>query len=197
MCIEHCNIMFPEALSSAITKSITNAVARAGKEQACSPISQEFRPHERATGLRRPRSNLHPQKSDEDNPSLGRLESSPRTSFSRPGRRRVAGTCGTTAPRYRDPREVSSLLLSEAAWERGREGEGGGSKAAVGRGMIDAARLSGTWTAADSRSMGLITTTRNAHIIVIFIKHRAYIRSSVSRPWRRRQRSFERPLDFR
>lgn len=41
--------------------------------------------------------------------------------------------------------------------------------------MIDAARLSGTWTAADSRSMGLITTTRNAHIIAIFIKHRAYV----------------------
>lgn len=40
--------------------------------------------------------------------------------------------------------------------------------------MIDAARLSGTWTAVDSRSMGLITTTRNAHIIAIFIKHRAY-----------------------
>lgn len=43
--------------------------------------------------------------------------------------------------------------------------------------MIDAARLSGTWTAADSRSMGLITTTRNAHIIVIFIKHRERVRT--------------------
>jgi len=41
--------------------------------------------------------------------------------------------------------------------------------------MIDVARLSGTWTAADSRSVGLITTTRNAHIIAIFIKHRAYV----------------------
>lgn len=42
--------------------------------------------------------------------------------------------------------------------------------------MIDAARLSGTWAAADSRSVGLITTTRNAHIIVIFIKHPARTR---------------------
>jgi len=41
--------------------------------------------------------------------------------------------------------------------------------------MIDAARLSGTRTAADSRSVSLITTTRNAHIIAIFIKHREYV----------------------
>ena len=42
-------------------------------------------------------------------------------------------------------------------------------------GMIDAAWLSGTRTKEDSRSMGLITATRDAHIIVIFIKHRSYI----------------------
>lgn len=59
--------------------------------------------------------------------------------------------------------------------------------------MIDAARLSGTWTAADSRSMGLITTTRNAHIIAIFIKHRAYIpRFTASRNTHRDARSLMR-----
>lgn len=41
--------------------------------------------------------------------------------------------------------------------------------------MIDAAWLSGTRTKEDSRSTGLITATRDAHIIVIFIKHRSYI----------------------
>lgn len=45
----------------------------------------------------------------------------------------------------------------------------------AGVGMIDAARLSGTRTREDSRSTGLITATRDAHIIVIFIKHRSYI----------------------
>lgn len=40
-------------------------------------------------------------------------------------------------------------------------------------GVIDARRLSSTWTAEDSRSVPLITATRNAHIIIIFIKHLA------------------------
>lgn len=42
-------------------------------------------------------------------------------------------------------------------------------------GMIDAGWLSGTRTEEDSRSTGLITATRDAHIIVIFIKHRSYV----------------------
>lgn len=51
----------------------------------------------------------------------------------------------------------------------------------AGGGMIDAAWLSGTRAKEDSRSTGLITATRDAHIIVIFIKHRSYIFAAVRR----------------